>query len=57
MTERLPDRFSGTIEHCVTVELFRGLSADPTASKLVKVANLRLVQLPHRAWDRPARFV
>src|SRR5205823_11712399 len=37
--------------------LSRGLSADPAASELVKVADLRLVQLPHRACDRPARFV
>src|SRR5204862_6214246 len=37
--------------------LSRGLSADPAASELVKVADLRLVQLPYRAYDRPARFV
>src|SRR5205823_11585311 len=37
--------------------LSRSLSADPAASELVKVADLRFVQLPHRACERPARFV
>jgi hypothetical protein len=40
---------SGTLSRC--------LSANPAASELVKVADLRLLQLPHRACNRPARFV
>jgi hypothetical protein len=58
MTQRLPrsvQRRHRALLHSGT--LSRGLSADPAASELVKVADFRLVQLPYRACDRPARFV